>query len=422
MSYVTSLPVSIMTIGLLILYIVIFSVWADYEEQSPLIIPNFDIEEDPRITKFYKPFVDVAFMVFIGFGYLMAFLKHYGFSAIGYTFCISAIVVPWAVICIGFFQQLDATGTLSTLKLDLPKFTDGLFAAASVMIAFGAVLGKTTPFQLLCMAFLQVMFYAMNYWLCLLIYKAIDIGGSLVIHVFGAYFGVTCAFIMSRASDKENENAGSTPVSDNFSLLGTLFLWILWPSFNSALAPAVTQQRCIINTFLSICGSCIITFGCSFFFNKGKYSVIDVQNATLAGGVAVGCAADLVISPGGSLGVGLAAGLLSTFGFNYLQKFLLKYLKLHDTCGVNNLHGMPGILAGVVSIISTAIYFKDAEEEGLFPREKYQALAQFAALGTSFGLGIGGGIFAGLVMRFLPYQANSFIDTEYWIVEEEHEK
>ena len=34
-------------------------------------------------------------------------------------------------------------------------------------------------------------------------------------------------------------------------------------------------------------------------------------------------------------------------------------LKLHDTCGVNNLHGMPGILAAIAGAIATAMATKE---------------------------------------------------------------
>ena len=37
--------------------------------------------------------------------------------------------------------------------------------------------------------------------------------------------------------------------------------------------------------------------------------------------------------------------------FVFIKPWLASKLKVHDTCGVNNLHGMPGILAGVVGIL-----------------------------------------------------------------------
>ncbi len=79
-----------------------------------------------------------------------------------------------------------------------------------------------------------------------------------------------------------------------------------------------------------------------------------MQNATLAGGVAVGAVADMVLQPWGAMTIGASAGTLSVFGFRYIMPFLSGH-KLHDTCGVNNLHGMPGILAGIASIIVASL-------------------------------------------------------------------
>lgn len=43
-----------------------------------------------------------------------------------------------------------------------------------------------------------------------------------------------------------------------------------------------------------------------------------IQNATLAGGVAVGTAAEMMLMPYGSLIVGFICGIVSTLGFVYL--------------------------------------------------------------------------------------------------------
>ena len=46
---------------------------------------------------------------------------------------------------------------------------------------------------------------------------------------------------------------------------------------------------------------------------------MDIQNAVLAGGVAVGAVADLIIQPYGALLTGCFAGIISAIGYQYLQ-------------------------------------------------------------------------------------------------------
>jgi ammonium transporter Rh len=79
-----------------------------------------------------------------------------------------------------------------------------------------------------------------------------------------------------------------------------------------------------------------------------------VLNATLAGGVAVGSACDLLVSPAGGLAIGAFAGIVSAFGFLKLGPYLQEKIGLHDTCGVHNLHGLPGIMGGIIGSIVTA--------------------------------------------------------------------
>jgi ammonium transporter Rh len=48
--------------------------------------------------------------------------------------------------------------------------------------------------------------------------KAADIGGSMVVHVFGAYFGLAVSRVLGRPANKTNE--GSSYTSDLFAMIG----------------------------------------------------------------------------------------------------------------------------------------------------------------------------------------------------------
>lgn len=68
----------------------------------------------------------------------------------------------------------------------------------------------------------------------------------------------------------------------------------------------------------------------------------------------MGSATDMIVEPFASLIIGTAAGFLSSFGYAYIGPLLNEKIGLHDTCGVHNLHGMPGIIGGVVGAISSS--------------------------------------------------------------------
>ena len=43
----------------------------------------------------------------------------------------------------------------------------------------------------------------------------------------------------------------------------------------------------------------------------------------------------------------------------FLQGKLFEKIKLHDTCGINNLHGMPGVISALASVVLCAIATED---------------------------------------------------------------
>lgn len=99
--------------------------------------------------------------------------------------------------------------------------------------------------------------------------------------------------------------------------------------------------------------SVIGTFFISPLVNhEKKVRMEDVLNATLAGGVVMGAPCDMIANAWLPILIGFCTGIISAIGFNFITPKLNKCL--HDTCGVLNLHGIPGILGCITSAIIIA--------------------------------------------------------------------
>ncbi|KAF0299379.1 Ammonium transporter Rh type B [Amphibalanus amphitrite] len=328
-------------------------------------------------------FQDVHVMIFIGFGFLMTFLKRYGLSSVSVNFLVAGLVLEWAILVNGLFHLHHGK-----IQVDANSLLGADFTAAAVLISFGVVLGKTSPSQLIVMALLEVTYqletpdgdtvpvqmnptwavpiFVINEVIGRKYLMVTDMGDSMFVHAFGAYFGLAVSFVLYR-KDSDSDNAGSSSNSDLFSMIGTLFLWCFWPSFNSALAVGDDQHRAVVNTYLSLAASCVTTFAVSALLHRqGKFTMEHVQNATLAGGVAIGTAADMAVQPVGALIVGTIAGAISVVGFEKITPALDKHCRVHDTCGVHNLHGLPGVLAGVVGAVLAALASEEQYHSSLY--------------------------------------------------------
>lgn len=104
-------------------------------------------------------------------------------------------------------------------------------------------------------------------------------------------------------------------------MIGCIFLWMYWPSFNGALAEGAQQQRVVMNTVIAISASALVS--CYIALIKlGKFEMEVMLNATLAGGVAIGTGCDLCQSPAAAVLVGGIGGAVSACGFLYANPML----------------------------------------------------------------------------------------------------
>ncbi|CAJ0939730.1 unnamed protein product, partial [Mesorhabditis belari] len=413
-----------------ILFFVIFGLFAKYDTAA---MPNKDGVDDPiPVAKMYSMFQDTHVMIYIGFGFLMTFLRRYGFSALSINMLLAAFTIEYAVIVRGFMGHEFQKHGYFTIGLEQILTSD--FAAAVVLISMGAMLGKLSPVQYIVMTIFEIPVALGAEHFVVHTLKINDVGGSIVVHAFGAYFGLACSKAFGRKEQRGHPNEGSNYHSDTFAMIGAIFLWVFWPSFNAAVAePADAKHRAVLNTVLSLASCTVATFIVSQATDHHKkFEMVHVANSTLAGGVAIGTVANVCLSPLHAIIVGFIAGCVSVIGYRYITPVLSEKLGMHDTCGVHNLHGMPAVIAAFASV-AMALYYnpedygkslgtiyagmKTEENKDGFDQTG-QAVHQLAGLGVVLLAAIISGFITGFILKLKVWnqvrEKEFYADADYF--------
>jgi len=200
-------------------------------------------ESGLRQVEQYNFSIHILAMLLVGFGFLMVFVRNYGYSATTGTYLVVAAGLP-------LYLVLRSTGILSAEAVSPDSIKALLlaeFACAAALISMGAILGRVRLYQYALLAVVAVPAYLLNEWLVLdgglgVTKGFVDAAGSIVIHAFGAYFGLGLAVALTSAAQRDML-IESNEVSDQFSMLGSMVLWIFWPSFCSAVVPPEQMPR-----------------------------------------------------------------------------------------------------------------------------------------------------------------------------------
>jgi ammonium transporter Rh len=404
-----------------------------YEDESY----EYDVKE-------YIAYRDIMAMLLLGFGYLMTFLKLYGLGAVGFTLMLSVlamelnIAVEFAMRClyssaIGGEGGDSAAATSFPLSITVGTLIDSEFAAAALLITYGALIGRATPLQLVLVAAAQSVPYAFNKVVLVLgAVGAEDVGGTMTIHMFGAYYGLaaSCALSASKQRSRSQQKAAAAAaaassgerdddeeeeellychpdkVSDVMALIGTTILWVYWPSFVGATETGHprNERRCILNTVLALLASTTMTFYLSYATSgsggtttQKRFDPVHVANSTLAGGVAIGSAGRMNLGPGWAVFTGMAAGAASVCGYKYSTPHLQSTYHIYDTCGVGNLHGYPSLVGAALSVFFVAALDPDADFLASPSNAGLQVLRQIGGIASTLLVSIASGYGSGLL-------------------------
>ncbi len=304
---------------------------------------------------------------------------------------------------LAFFYYADVVLARSKVVLDTTHLIEGAYCAFAVMISMGIWLGKIeTPYLLIAVT-IEVIAYALNHFIGVYKLGVVNPGYSIFVHVFGAFFGGAFSLVAQTAINVQRTayEYNSTYNHERWTWLGALFLWVLFPSYNAALAPDGTQLQAAVNTFLCQ----VVTTGSAFavnrlFFHKGKFTGTDLRNAALVGGLIMSSAANMTLPQYLSMPIGIFTGILAVF-------FIWMLDKLHRLTGINDssysfaVHGVFGVIAAFIGMAATG----NAKNHGTVFAEHYsqmfasnvadQGTHQLASFVITLGIASAGGLLAG---------------------------
>uniref|UniRef100_A0A8C0AQW0 Ammonium transporter AmtB-like domain-containing protein n=1 Tax=Buteo japonicus TaxID=224669 RepID=A0A8C0AQW0_9AVES len=98
-----------------------------------------------QLSGIFPLFQDIQVMLVVGLGLLLTFLPRYGLSVLTHNFVLLNFSTQWALVLQGLLHHFQH----GRVHLDLRNLLTAEFAAVTVLISVGAVLGRTSLCQLL---------------------------------------------------------------------------------------------------------------------------------------------------------------------------------------------------------------------------------------------------------------------------------
>ncbi|MEN3037424.1 MAG: hypothetical protein ABC536_00075 [Candidatus Methanosuratincola petrocarbonis] len=323
----------------------------------------------------------VLFMIIL-VAFFIGWLKNYEWATFVITFLSAAVCIPVYTFIYEFFYGIPINPAVFFLAI---------VCAITAIIFWAVPLGRASMLSASVAFVIFTLFYILNEYMLFTFWEAHDPGGSLLVHVFAAYFGM--GFILKGLHTKADDYKVTwemTKFTMTMCLMGAGFLWAWWPVFVSGLmGPELFPVGCF-NVVFAICGSCLAAVAVSRLW-RGKPSIVDICWSFLAGGVAIGSTADLVTIWEAFL-IGIVAGFITTTGFAKVWEQVFNKKIGIDVCGVQFLHGWSGLWGGLV-VASIIVPMK---APGLLP---LGPISQIGAAVTTVVIALVGGVITGLICK-----------------------
>jgi Amt family ammonium transporter len=198
-----------------------------------------------------------------------------------------------------------------------------------------------------------------NGWLFAL--GALDFAGGTVVHINAGIAGLVAAIVVGKRKGYGTENF--SPFNLVLAVIGASLLWVGWFGFNAGSAAAASGRAGMAMLATQVAtGAAALAWMFAEWATRGKPSVLGVISGAVAGLVAITPAAGFV-TPGGSLVIGVVAGVVCFWASTSLKKAL----GYDDSLDVFGVHGVGGIVGALLTgvLAAGALSATEALPEGL---------------------------------------------------------
>ena len=178
--------------------------------------------------------------------------------------------------------------------------------------------------------------------------EALDFAGGTVVHINAAVAALVAAYVVGPRLGYGKE--AMQPHNLPMTFIGACLLWVGWFGFNagSSLAANNSMALALFNTIIATAGAVIAWLATEAVMGR-KSSLLGGASGAVAGLVGITPAAALV-SPVAALIIGIVTAIFCVWGVNGLKRLL----KVDDTLDVFGIHGVGGIVGGILTGIFNA--------------------------------------------------------------------
>lgn len=298
----------------------------------------------------YNKHMDVWFILFL-VAFLMGFLRKYEWSI--YLAVLLTTASSYLVYMAGnqFVLKMPAEEVWSQ-----DMMISAATCSVTAVVAIGVFLGTVKMWQYLLVGVLfSPCYLLLNYlqftWLPAVAGGDVtDPGGGILVHFFAAYWGMGVALAI-REKRAFDEPMYTTKHSVSLAWLSGMLLFMLWPSFVTALMPLESTTAVTANTYMAGLGSMITSYLTNALLSKDKKVNPVVYICGMLTGLVASSSTLLLAGPWLSLMIGALAGICCPLAINFLQGWLAEKLGVMDVMGVHSLHGV----GGWISLLTGAI-------------------------------------------------------------------